>query len=220
MTETPDNVREIEVAPHHYNAFLDKIEKANRKAARNGLPVAYTWTVTLKERTVPNAEFGGLPKIESYYLFTVTVHAPKIAGWTFVATLTWDTEVGLVTRVVPGLTEEPDLSSLRVEGTHPWCDHCNTARNRIDTFALRNDATGEIKQVGRNCLQAFLGITVGLWIADPANDLDSETLGGWLGGGEYRYTLENLLVVGLAITEVDGGEFVSRARVRAYEGAY
>lgn len=46
------------------------------------------------------------------------------------------------------------------------CDHCNTNRARKYTFLIRNDETGEWKQVGRNCLQEY---TNGLSAEDVAN---------------------------------------------------
>ena len=43
------------------------------------------------------------------------------------------------------------------------CDHCGHMRHRNRTYVVRN-GEGEYKQVGSNCLQAFLGVRpTGLW---------------------------------------------------------
>lgn len=37
----------------------------------------------------------------------------------------------------------------------PYCEHCNSKRNRKDTFIVKNLITNEFKQVGKNCLADF-----------------------------------------------------------------
>jgi len=86
---------------------------------------------------------------------------PKINGYEFAAVISPVVDeqgklIGNVLRGVPGF-----------EGTIPErfrtatnnCDHCNTNRYRLETFVIAN-ADG-FKQVGRNCLAAYLGM------ADP-----------------------------------------------------
>ncbi|MBN3744775.1 hypothetical protein G3N96_04905 [Burkholderia sp. Se-20373] len=38
------------------------------------------------------------------------------------------------------------------------CEHCNTNRRRKDGYLLRDDETGDYKEVGSNCLEDFTGI--------------------------------------------------------------
>src|SRR5947209_3468044 len=148
VDETADTfTRVVTASTGDLSYLLAKIEKANRKAERAGVK-GYDVAVGPVQQESGVDEETGLPWVLDFVEVTVTGEAPKVAGWSFVATLAWDAEVGLITRVVPGLDVEPDLSSLRAEGTTAWCDHCGTARFRLDTFALRNTETGEIKQVG------------------------------------------------------------------------
>ncbi len=58
----------------------------------------------------------------------------KMAGWQFAATIEHD-EDGNIIRQVPGV--EVDLSAYRTVAA--WCSHCNTARNRIDTFVVLHE---------------------------------------------------------------------------------
>lgn len=206
--------RIVTASPADVPYLLAKIEKANRKAARAGVK-GYDVAIGEVQQERGVDEKTGLPWVMDFVEVTVTGEAPKVAGWSFVATLSWDVEVGLITRVVPGLDNEPDLSGLRAEGTTAWCDHCGTARFRLDTFAVRNVETGEIKQVGRNCLQSFLGIDVNLWLPQPDDLGGDDERGGWMGRGERRTETEYVLAAALAIADLDGG-FVSRSQARAY----
>jgi superfamily I DNA/RNA helicase len=58
-----------------------------------------------------------------------------------------------------GQTECHDMFGVRVpenlREAPPNCEHCHLLRRRNDTFVLENEA-GDIKQVGRMCLQKFL----------------------------------------------------------------
>lgn len=210
--------RVVSASPEDLPYLIAKIEKVNRKAVKNGL-TPYTWTTSpVREEKAGKDARTGLDKYRQVVDLTVHGETPVIEGWEFVATLTWDSEAGLVTRVVPGC-EDVDLSSLRVEGVNAWCDQCNTARLRHDTFAVRNVETGEIKQIGRNCLQAFIGLSVDLWIPSPDDFSGDDEHGGWFGRGEVRTPVLDFLADILAVAEHDGG-YVSRGQARAANGGY
>lgn len=91
----------------------------------------------------------------------VTAERPALAGWDFLACVE-PLEGGNLIRQVPGATvADGELAPWR-EGP-VRCDHCGTTRRRTETFVVRADgsdpaiAAGAYKQVGRNCLEAFLG---------------------------------------------------------------
>lgn len=137
------------------------VEKANKRAAKIGV-VGYTLTTeTAEDREVRVWQewLGAWKTIGTVEQVTVTVtgETPKYEGWSFVATLTWDEVSGqCVTRKVDGLDD--------ITLPHPkdqWCDHCETARARKDTYLLRHD-DGSFKQVGSTCLAEFLGVEVHL----------------------------------------------------------
>lgn len=79
--------------------------------------------------------------------------APVVAGWTFAARLRHEPGGTMVDRV---LADDVACDLSRFYRSAAWCDHCGKDRRRVDSFVLRND-TGELKQVGRNCLRDFLG---------------------------------------------------------------
>lgn len=105
------------------------------------------------------------------------------------------------------------------------CDHCQTRRGRGETFVVRADGTAEtpagtIRQVGRNCLAAFLGgrspesVVLSLsWekIVKSAGETDEGSGGG--GGGWDRTTDPlDFLTWTCACARVSG--FVTRGQAR------
>src|ERR1700687_229679 len=95
-------------------------------------------------------------------VFPVTLDStecPKIDGFEFAAVISPVTDedgklIGNILRMVPGFNGTlPE--HFRQATNH--CDHCNTDRKRLETFVIAN-ADG-YKQVGRNCLANYLGLT-------------------------------------------------------------
>lgn len=72
-----------------------------------------------------------------------------INDWKFVATLE-HTENGNIIRNISDI-EIPEYYRT----CSCYCEHCNTKRNRKDTYLIRNINTGEFKQVGKNCLMEY-----------------------------------------------------------------
>jgi len=141
------------------------VDKANKRAAKIGVTGYALTTEPADPRPIyrPNlfTAIEGTYDIVGYVeqvTVTVTGEAPKYAGWSFVATLTWDEVTGeCVTRKVPGVAEDITLPRPKDQ----WCDHCETARLRKDTYLLQHE-DGSFKQVGSTCLAEFLGVEVHL----------------------------------------------------------
>lgn len=88
---------------------------------------------------------------------------PALAGWEFLAVVE-PLQGGNLIRQVPGASiAEGELAPWAdASTTGMTCDHCKSSRHRKEVFIVRADGTAEIpagthKQVGRNCLEAFLG---------------------------------------------------------------
>ena len=145
-------------------AVREAVDKANKKAVKIGVPgyVLHVGAYGVREITAPDPFHVGSWKVVGH-VETVEVsvigEAPKYAGWTFVATLDW---VGddVVIRKVRGL-EDVDTTAARPNLKPLWCDHCNTARDRNETYLLVHE-DGTFKQVGSTCLREFLGVQVNL----------------------------------------------------------
>lgn len=137
------------IPAQNLDTLLQRLNKLAKRAKRNHLP-AITWQEGEIEKVV-DEETG---KVRVYHHLTVSGPAPKINGWTFVATLDHVALDVSVVKAVPGTIEEGDLKAYRTANAN--CDHCKKYRPRKDTYVLRSDA-GEFKQVGSSCLKDFLG---------------------------------------------------------------
>lgn len=55
-------------------------------------------------------------------------------------------------------SDADDVAALTARADHPIeCDHCKTNRQRKDGYLLRDNESGDYKQVGSNCLEDFTG---------------------------------------------------------------
>ena len=133
------------VPSNNVGQLVSKVERANRRAAKLGVePIRLTLGDTA------DLQIDDLYAIRVRNV-TIEGQAPRIAGWTFVATLQHLGEDGNLVRTIPGVSLP---ESYRTQ--NPACDHCNLVRRRNDTYVLQNDA-GDLRQVGSNCLQDFVG---------------------------------------------------------------
>lgn len=197
--------------------LLEKLEKINRKAVKLGLPaVIIEWT---GELLVPHEDIGpgGVRRtwVTRHLLCTVTGSAPCVNGWTFVATLQHADEAGTIIRSLPGLEAQIPLQYRTASRFS--CDHCQTVRNRRDTYLLR-DGAGAFKQVGGNCLCDFLGGRDPHAAAAAAAfgfEVDEIFGAAREGRGDGRVYLEEYLTVVAAVIRVEG-RWTSRKAAQAY----
>jgi hypothetical protein len=179
-------IRTWHLSDEEIPAAVAKLQKINERAAKNGLDGRYAWKLGEERHTpvfddegarlvidgiphriekgqpVPCALIGWKHERE----LVVSGDAPKLAGWTFVARLTWDGGV-LVTRCTPEFEGRIDDSQIR-EGA---CDHCHTDRPRYDCYLLQG-TDGQRVQVGSSCVKDFLGIDFRPGFISYGDDLD------------------------------------------------
>lgn len=200
----------------------EKLAKLNRRAQKLGLsPISIRYTGA--EKLVPVLDRDGKEtgEVDRYVVAEVTGTTPKLNGWSFVATLQHaGEEAGTIIRTIPGFAGQ--LPQQYRTASRFTCDLCHTVRARKDTYVVRSEE-GEFKQIGSNCLAAFLGgadpQAVAQW-AQFAFSVD-EAVGSANGGGgrgEYRIDLDTWLEHVAAVLRVDG-KWVSRGAARAYAEA-
>jgi hypothetical protein len=134
------------------------IAKINTRAQKMGQ--AHLEAVEVSREVVrvnPERDINPNTLVEDSFITMVTfeIHGetPKINGWTFIARIEHDLDLGSnFLRVAPGQTLPRQYWEAPCN-----CDHCGTKRNRLDTFVLREEATGEYKQIGRQCVRDFIG---------------------------------------------------------------
>jgi len=199
-----------DVAKHVYPLLQQKIEKINKRATKNKLP---NITLEIVGEFMKRIE-GDSPKDfrEIPYLkVKVSGDTPRIAGYKFIATIEHQ-EGGNIIRTVPGEEGSTKIKAFYEAKPH-YCDHCKKIRRRIDTFIIKKEDTGDLRQIGRNCLADFLGGVdpkAVLWYFDNRNDIlkvveDAEKQAGAKGvRAEQFVDIKNLLKVASAVISKRG----------------
>lgn len=174
------------------------VEKLNRRAAKLGMaPVTVVAGLARAEHYIEvlPPEYGDdgriLPRHEiprTRWVLDVRLEGsvPVVDGFAFIAKLDHLEGGNLVLRA-PGF--EGDLDGWRVAGSR--CQHCGMYRRRAATFLVR-DESGNIIQVGRQCLQDYTRSTdvenavklFKCWQELLAGGSDEDS-GGWGFGGYF-----------------------------------
>lgn len=154
VTPAAETIRTFKVLASKRFAFEKEMARLTRKASKLGV-AAPTFTMgaaTFEERTGTREDGSSYKYIAEFYPTTVTAIIVQIPGWTFLATLE-HLEGGET--LVRAIADGVDTVAYRTATSK--CDHCKIARKRNDTYLVRNDATGQIVQIGRTCIADFLG---------------------------------------------------------------
>jgi hypothetical protein len=191
-----------------------RIDALARRAKRLGLEAPALLIGERYDRVVKNQDTGLVRRVYPMVKVQISGAAPKIAGWSFGATLDHDGEETIIRAI-----KEEYPKAYRTVG--PVCEHCKVNRRRSETFLLQHD-DGSWKQVGRSCLKDFLGHQSPAQLAAMAEllaeafasgDMDDFDYGG--GGGHSLPAIEDFLAyVALAI-RLEGWR--SRKAAREYE---
>lgn len=175
----------------------DKVSAANARLQKLGI----------EERFTVDIEYENIQKDGRYeQLAHMSLNTPAISygGWAFAGVHEFTADG----RVLHHLTSDP--AARAVDDDH--CDHCGHNRRRGKVFTVTNEA-GETKQVGSNCLEAFLGIKPqGLWALqfDDLEELEEYAEENPLVHGSSEvYPAEDVVVAALVATR-DGQHYVSR----------
>lgn len=220
MTAPETTTIETEIPTYNLDALESKLEQIAKRARKLGQsPLTMKVVGTEVRDCTVGVDYLQRPIVAkvSYTRVEVTGEQPKIAGYTFAATVE-HTDAGNIIKSVPGADVEAP-ASFRETGR--ICEHCNKIRDRKDTYLLRNDETGDWKQVGKTCLQDYLGCDVEAFLArlswwgilDRFGDLNEEDI-GWGGGHKYEpyYSRREFLRAVSIFVRTEG--WVSRTKAR------
>jgi hypothetical protein len=140
------------IKPANLESLYEQIEKLNRRAIKLGCEPAVVEIIGSEIVKASKVMPGGrILKYEyEVKLVTVTGETPKLEGWSLIAKVEY-VEAERMICCVPG---EECPEEFRFRGVE--CDHCKSDRNRKNVFVLRHE-DGRHVQVGRTCIQDFLG---------------------------------------------------------------
>lgn len=201
------------------NAMVATISK---KAVKMGLnPPSFT---VGESKTVKIGEDASGEDITELR-FAVQVQSEVVVfnGWSLAAVLEpvlTDNGVEVCINAVPGVTIPNGYRKPNIA-----CDHCKTIRRRNELFVIRH-TSGEYKQVGRNCIKAFLGgydadaFAAGLeWMQNIVEECKSSEEEYRTGSRPLVFSKIGFLTLAAAVIRVCG--FISRAAAqKANEESY
>jgi hypothetical protein len=179
-----------------FAATQEKVAKINARAAKRGFTGRFEVVGTpVSVKKVD--EFTGFEIRLAYVDTTITGEAPKYNGWTFLASLDWDSVVdNVIVRAFSG-----DVTVDRAALVKGHCDHCGVQRLRKNTYVVVNEA-GEQKQVGSSCIKDFLGHDA-RFVFLTASEVSEEAMGGGSFGDPVADTL-SVLAIAWAATRAFG----------------
>ena len=174
-----------------------KLEKLNRRALKLGLePMVLTVLHEFNEVTHEEGVEFTTKKAE----ITIVGKPPKIAGWTFIATVEpIETETGDEKNLINKMPGTPVEVPVEYRTASMFqCDHCHTKRQRNEIFVIQHD-NGEFRVVGRQCIKDFMGYHASpeglVRMAQEWSNFVAEVRDGLGGGGhgEIRVNLNEFL---------------------------
>lgn len=178
-----------------------EIDKLNNRSQKIGLPPITITVIGDFPKTFEKADFLGklVKTTRRYFKITIQGAAPRLVDgngnhWELVASLE-HTPHGTIINVVPG----KDVANLQqfYTANPDRCDHCGKVRRRVGTFIVIN-SSGQMMQVGRQCLKDFLGHkspqaivsylelfnSLDSWLENLASQADTNSDGRGSGEGE------------------------------------
>lgn len=143
-----ENVEISELIPiQNVGKVREKIAELNKRAAKLKLPPIQ---LSFGEKVSRRMKHYDLSIEITYIKCMIKGEYPRLPGYEFLAKLE---RVG-ERNVVYGSKDNFDESWVTKEA---FCDHCKSKRARKETFLIKKEDTGEIKQIGSNCIDQFIG---------------------------------------------------------------
>lgn len=147
-----------------WSEFCKKIDSLNKKAKKNNwesisVPVLTRSLVKIEVSDVNwRGEVSNRNAMVECYRVVLMYNSLKMNGYDFLARVEYLADNSSVLfHTVPGSTAKVDERIRSLNSN--ICEHCNKIRNRRDTFVVMNVETGDQKQVGRQCLGDYLGVS-------------------------------------------------------------
>lgn len=199
---------------HALPELQKKIERLSRTAVKLGLP---PFRVAIGEpENKPLPEKDGIKRYAQMFPVTVTGQQPQLNGWAMLAKLDHTEHGNIINR--PRYLDEDDPLPDKYRDCKPNCDHCNTVRQRNETYIFVNEESGELKQIGSTCIKDYFGhddphALLSLWdnmlkldhwadTQDPHLDEAEESLGG--SRIQAVYDLDTVIATSIAVVRIEG----------------
>ena len=195
-----------------------KLVEINKKAVKWGLPEVKMEIVKEEDIKITN-KGGGLDEYKKSYTVKINGKSPQIDGYEFIAKIE-HTDGGNLINISP----DSSIKDLPAEyrDADAKCDVCNSKRERLNTFIIKDETNNQLKTVGSTCLKRFLPIDSVSKIIHYAEMLEElrqledieDDVGNERGAGQSRnYFAVSELIKGLALAYlVNGSRYISKKK--------
>lgn len=219
---------EIIVGVHGLERIKSKLAQINKNAVKWGLPEVKIEIIKEEDIKITN-KGGGLDQYKKRYTVKIDGKSPRIEGYEFIAKIE-HTDAGNLINISP----DSSIKNLPAEyrDADAKCDVCNSKRDRLNTFIIKDEANNKLKMVGSGCLNRFLPIDSVNKIIHYADMLEElrqledidDDVGNEMGHGSRNYFEVSKLIKGLALAYlVNGSRYISKKKsseVSDTTGAY
>lgn len=174
-----------------FEGNMDRLEKKLTKIQDKCQKYGCEFSMRVVGETYKKVSAGDNGQTETLRFVQVEASGiAKVDGWEFIATIEHDTPTNIIRAF---RTEYP--IPYKYYTTDPVCEHCNSNRNRKDTYLIRNTETGEFKQVGKSCLRDYTNGLSAEAVAQYISWFDSLIMGEIPSGAhsEVYYNTQELL---------------------------
>ena len=191
--------------------FEKKIKTIKNKCEKYGVKFNYE-VIDTEYTTFVND--NGKEQTLKYFLVEVE-GSVQHNGWRFIATIEHKDSMNVV-RQLDTSVEIPN----RYYHTSNVCEHCNSKRNRKDTYLIYNEETQEFKQVGKSCLNEFTNGLSAEWVAYYISMFDELIKGEQPMGSSAKswHNVKDILMVAAEVTKHFG--YSSNSQSLGYNYGY
>jgi len=211
---------DIVVGAYGLEVLKSKLAEINKKATKWGLPEVKM--EILKEEDVKVVKSVGLDEYKKRYTVKINGKSPQIDGYEFIAKIE-HTDAGNLINISPNSSIKDLPTEYR--NADAKCDVCNSKRERLNTFIIKDEKNNQLKTVGSGCLKRFLPIDNVNKIIHYAEMLeqlrqledieedDGGSGGNERGSGSRNYFEVSELIKGLALAYlVNGSRYISKKK--------
>lgn len=213
----PERAVGITFPAYKLDRFHSKVDSANRRLEKAGSDARFEFTL---EEFFAKKAIGGVRNedLGIWIIEPTWVDVPWIAAtqasplnltigdYTFLAALVAE-EAGVTVHTAPG----HELGGFEPAGdTH--CDHCNTDRDRVRLYLVRENETGRILQLGHSCIELFTGFSpkglFALQFDEELRGLGNDDEEGGFGQRDYSAGVDQVVALAWAYSN-EGRAYVS-----------
>lgn len=145
--------REFTILATRLSTLKRAVERVNKQARKLGLEEASYEVLEEYMDSFTDPDTGSKYLLRLAKVSVKDIDPPKIPGWQFLGRVA--NEDGIIQ--INSFDQDNPIPTSYREPDWKLCDHCHVRHTRKYLYVVKNEKTGELKQVGQSCLDDFTG---------------------------------------------------------------